>query len=93
MVDIPNAIDMIRHFAGWADKIEGRWVTPLPVFGHARQAYTIREPLGVIGAITAWNAPDADRLVEARPGARRGQRRRAQAGRGRAADRRCTSRR
>ena len=23
MVDIPNAIDVIRHFAGWADKIEG----------------------------------------------------------------------
>ena len=26
-------------------------------FGAARQAYTIREPLGVVGAITAWNAP------------------------------------
>jgi acyl-CoA reductase-like NAD-dependent aldehyde dehydrogenase len=25
--------------------------------GQTRQAYTIREPLGVIGAITAWNAP------------------------------------
>jgi acyl-CoA reductase-like NAD-dependent aldehyde dehydrogenase len=57
MVDIPNAIDVIRHFAGWADKIEGRFVTPLPAFGRDRQAYTIREPIGVIGAITAWNAP------------------------------------
>ena len=57
MVDIPNAIDVFRHFAGWADKIEGRWVTPLPAFGHLRQAYTIREPIGVVGAITAWNAP------------------------------------
>src|SRR5580704_17558880 len=56
-VDIPNAIDTIRHFAGWADKIEGRWVAPLPAFGRTRQAYTIREPLGVVGAITAWNAP------------------------------------
>jgi betaine-aldehyde dehydrogenase len=56
-VDLPNAIDTFRHFAGWADKIEGRWVTPLPAFGHMRQAYTIREPLGVVGAITAWNAP------------------------------------
>ena len=55
--DIPCAIDTIRHFAGWADKIEGRWVTPAPFFGHSRQAYTIREPLGVVGAITAWNAP------------------------------------
>ena len=41
--DIPCAIDTIRHFAGWADKIEGRWVTPAPFFGHARQAYTIRD--------------------------------------------------
>jgi acyl-CoA reductase-like NAD-dependent aldehyde dehydrogenase len=57
MVDIPNAIDVIRHFAGWADKIEGRWVTPLPAFGRLRQAYTIREPIGVIAAISAWNAP------------------------------------
>jgi len=55
--DIPCAIDTIRHFAGWADKIEGRWVTPAPFFGHTRQAYTIREPLGVVGAIVAWNAP------------------------------------
>jgi betaine-aldehyde dehydrogenase len=50
-------IDVFRHFAGWADKIEGRWVSPLPAFGRVRQAYTIREPLGVVGAITAWNAP------------------------------------
>ncbi len=57
LVDIPNVIDVFRYFAGWADKIEGRWVAPLPAFGRFRQAYTIREPLGVVGAITAWNAP------------------------------------
>ena len=57
MVDIPHAIDVFRHFAGWADKIEGRWVAPQPMLGQARQAYTVREPLGVIGAIIAWNAP------------------------------------
>jgi betaine-aldehyde dehydrogenase len=57
LVDLPNVVDVFRHFAGWADKIEGRWITPLPMFGAARQAYTVREPLGVIGAITAWNAP------------------------------------
>jgi acyl-CoA reductase-like NAD-dependent aldehyde dehydrogenase len=57
MVDLPSVVDVFRHFAGWADKIEGRWVSPLPFFGALRQAYTIREPLGVIGAITAWNAP------------------------------------
>jgi acyl-CoA reductase-like NAD-dependent aldehyde dehydrogenase len=57
LVDIPHMIDVFRHFAGWADKIEGRWVSPQPLFGRTRQAYTIREPLGVIGVITPWNAP------------------------------------
>jgi acyl-CoA reductase-like NAD-dependent aldehyde dehydrogenase len=57
MVEIPHTIDVFRHFAGWADKIEGRWVTPGSFMGMVRQAYTIREPLGVVGAITAWNAP------------------------------------
>jgi acyl-CoA reductase-like NAD-dependent aldehyde dehydrogenase len=57
LVDIPHAVDVYRHFAGWADKIEGRWITPAPFFGGRRQAYTIREPLGVVGAIGAWNAP------------------------------------
>src|SRR5690349_1989967 len=57
MVDLPNVVDVFRHFAGWADKIEGRWIAPLPFFGQQRQAYTIREPVGVVGSITAWNAP------------------------------------
>jgi acyl-CoA reductase-like NAD-dependent aldehyde dehydrogenase len=57
LVDIPHVVDVLRHFAGWADKIEGRWVTPAPFLGMARQAYTIREPVGVVGAIAAWNAP------------------------------------
>ncbi|MGH2843019.1 MAG: aldehyde dehydrogenase family protein [Solirubrobacteraceae bacterium] len=56
-VDIPNAIDVYRHFAGWADKIEGRAVTPQPFLGRQRFAYTRREPIGVVGAITAWNGP------------------------------------
>jgi betaine-aldehyde dehydrogenase len=56
-VDIPNAIDVYRHFAGWADKIEGRTVLPPPAFGSQRFAYTLREPVGVLGAIIAWNAP------------------------------------
>jgi len=57
MVDLPHVVDVFRHFAGWADKIEGRWISVAPFMGQTRQAYTIREPLGVIGAITAWNAP------------------------------------
>ena len=55
--DLPSAIDVVHHFAGWADKIEGRSIPLAPAFGRERHGYTLRQPLGVIGAITAWNAP------------------------------------
>ena len=71
LVDLPNVVDVSRHFAGWADKIRGALDRAAAVLRTAAgQAYTIREPVGVIGAITAWNAPHADRLVEARARAR-----------------------
>ncbi|MEA2453776.1 MAG: betaine-aldehyde dehydrogenase [Thermoleophilaceae bacterium] len=55
--DIPNAAETFRHFAGWADKIHGRQI-PVPDWrGRARLSYTRREPIGVVGAITPWNAP------------------------------------
>jgi betaine-aldehyde dehydrogenase len=57
MLDIPNSIDTFRYFAGWADKIEGRTIPTAGAFGHVVFNYTIREPVGVIGAITPWNAP------------------------------------
>jgi betaine-aldehyde dehydrogenase len=57
MLDIPNTIDTVRYFAGWADKIEGRTIPTAGVFGRPVFNYTIREPVGVIGAITPWNAP------------------------------------
>jgi betaine-aldehyde dehydrogenase len=57
MADLPNLIDTFRYFAGWADKMEGRAIPVPPAFDHQILAYTIREPLGVIGAISAYNAP------------------------------------
>ena len=57
MLDIPNTIDTMRYFAGWADKIEGRTIPTAGAFGRPVFNYTIREPVGVIGAITPWNAP------------------------------------
>jgi acyl-CoA reductase-like NAD-dependent aldehyde dehydrogenase len=57
MLDIPNSIDTVRYFAGWADKIEGRTIPTAGAFGRPVFNYTIREPVGVIGAITPWNAP------------------------------------
>jgi betaine-aldehyde dehydrogenase len=57
MIDIPAAAETFRHFAGWADKIHGRQI-PVPDFlGHERMVYTRREPIGVVAAITPWNAP------------------------------------
>ncbi len=42
------------YFAGLADKIEG---TVIPVDKRDMLAMTLREPVGVVAAITAWNSP------------------------------------
>lgn len=55
--DIPAAAQAFRHFAGWADKVTGSTAL-LPDFGPQRRfGYTLRQPLGVLGAITPWNNP------------------------------------
>ena len=46
-------INNLRYFAGWADKIEG---ATIPARGDIF-AYTLREPVGVIGQIIPWNFP------------------------------------
>ena len=51
---ITGTADWFDYYAGLADKVEGS-VIPLPrsdVFN-----YTLKEPLGVIAAITPWNSP------------------------------------
>ena len=52
-VDMPMAIDVIRYYAGWATKIQGETVN----VSSSAFTYTLREPLGVVGAIVAWNFP------------------------------------
>ncbi len=58
LVDVPLAIDWFRYFAGWPTKLEG---TTIPVSAVATPgdyfAYTVREPVGVVGGIIAWNFP------------------------------------
>ena len=51
--DMPAAIDTTRYYAGWADKIMGQVV---PARTDAL-TYTVREPVGVVGAIVPWNFP------------------------------------
>ncbi|MGH2871596.1 MAG: aldehyde dehydrogenase family protein, partial [Solirubrobacteraceae bacterium] len=56
-IDVPLAAETFRHFAGWADRVGGRAI-PVPDFlGRPRHCYTRLEPVGVVAAITPWNAP------------------------------------
>lgn len=56
-LDLPQAISTLRYFAGWADKIEGRTIPTGGYFGRPTLSYTLREPVGVVGAIVSWNTP------------------------------------
>lgn len=51
-LSVPQAVDTLRYFAGWADKGAGQSL-PIP----NGLAYTQHEPLGVCAAIVPWNAP------------------------------------
>jgi acyl-CoA reductase-like NAD-dependent aldehyde dehydrogenase len=52
-VDMPMVADVFRYYAGWATKIHGETVN---TFSNAF-TYTLREPIGVVGAIVPWNFP------------------------------------
>ena len=57
--DVPLAVDLFRYMAGWATKIEGNTI-PLSVPytpGAKYLAYTLREPVGVVGQVIPWNFP------------------------------------
>jgi phenylacetaldehyde dehydrogenase len=57
--DLPLAIDLFRYMAGWATKLEGNTI-PMSVPytpGAEYLAYTLREPVGVVGQIIPWNFP------------------------------------
>lgn len=51
--DLPEAFNTIRYYAGWADKVAGQTVPT----GPAKFAYTLRQPVGVVGQIIPWNYP------------------------------------
>ncbi|MFI5246467.1 MAG: aldehyde dehydrogenase family protein, partial [Gemmatimonadales bacterium] len=53
LIDVPRTADTFFYFSGWATKLGGETI---PVRGPFLN-YTIREPLGVIGAIVPWNFP------------------------------------
>jgi len=56
IADVPATADMFRYFAGWATKVEGNTI-PISMPGAKYFAYTLREPVGVVGQIIPWNFP------------------------------------
>ena len=52
-IDVQMAIDSFRYYAGWTTKLQG---DTIPVRGNVLN-YTLREPVGVVGAIIPWNFP------------------------------------
>ncbi len=52
-IDIPVAANAYEYFAGAACEVKGETIAvPAPAL-----SYTLREPVGVVGAITPWNYP------------------------------------
>ena len=59
VVDVPGARNHFRYMAGWATKIEGSTIeVSIGTRDGARiNAYTRREPVGVVAQIIPWNFP------------------------------------
>jgi phenylacetaldehyde dehydrogenase len=57
--DVPLAAELFRYMAGWATKIEGNTIALSVPYapGAEFHAYTLREPVGVVGQIIPWNFP------------------------------------
>jgi phenylacetaldehyde dehydrogenase len=57
--DIPLAADLFWYMAGWATKLNGGTINPSVPYlpGAEFHAYSLREPVGVVGQIIPWNFP------------------------------------
>ncbi|WP_258341498.1 aldehyde dehydrogenase family protein [Saccharopolyspora gregorii] len=50
---VEHAAEVFRHYAGWPTKLYGQVGPTDP----SRLHYVLRQPVGVVGAIVAWNGP------------------------------------
>jgi phenylacetaldehyde dehydrogenase len=58
IVDVAGTVDFFRYMAGWATKVEGKTLdVSLGMPGEEFQAFTLRQPIGVVGQIVPWNFP------------------------------------
>jgi len=62
-VDIPLVATTLRYYAGAADKIHGDVLKMSREF----HAYTLREPIGVVGHIIPWNYPSTMFFIKISP--------------------------
>ncbi|KAL5572681.1 hypothetical protein UlMin_022278 [Ulmus minor] len=53
--EIPSVVNILRYYAGAADKIHGDVLK----MSRELQAYTLLEPIGVVGHIIPWNFPSS----------------------------------
>ncbi len=53
-IDTAMSVETFEYYAGWTTKIEGETI---PVSVPSQFNYTLREPVGVVGAIVPWNFP------------------------------------
>lgn len=67
--DVDLSVSYLRYMAGWATKIHGQTIeTSVPyVPGGNFFGMTLREPIGVVGAITPWNVPLGQALWKVAP--------------------------
>ena len=65
----PLAAEFLRYYGGWPTKIEGRTIPASPMGRRPGETltYTLREPIGVVGAITPWNSPLAMAVLKLAP--------------------------
>jgi phenylacetaldehyde dehydrogenase len=63
--ELPAAVAILRYMAGWTTKIDGRTMS----LGGSSQfhAYTLREPIGVVGLIVPWNFPLVTAMAKVAP--------------------------
>lgn len=62
-IDIPGVIQILRYYAGVADKIHGETLK----MSRSMHGYTLREPIGVAGIIIPWNYPSFMFFTKATP--------------------------
>ncbi|RDX70942.1 Aldehyde dehydrogenase family 2 member C4, partial [Mucuna pruriens] len=63
VAEIPSAANTLRYYAGAADKIHGDVLKMNGEF----HAYTLLEPVGVVGHIIPWNAPSLTFFIKVSP--------------------------